>query len=380
MGSPLANVLLIIYCTQGKVGTSAVLIDDLHAWWLSIPLHTPYFTARAPSGRAAFDVLLIHMTTSNGTSGWGEACPVDGGYSPETPQTAWEAICRIAPLLRRASSGDAAERLALEKSKFPFVASAFSEALAAAEHDAVLAPLEHGTAIQLAGTVNSLDTNQAPRLAAELVEQGYTTLKVKVGLDPASDAVRVREIVSAVGSAARLRVDANRGYSEADALQFGSNVPEQAIEVFEQPLAADNWAGLERLARNVPLPLMLDESIYGPADIRRCAGWARAVKLKMSKAGGPRALIHQIDVARKCGLDVVIGNGIASDLGCYHEALCGVRAGLTNAGEFNGFMKLSHRLLPIHWQVANGALYLPAGMSSAPTPSSFAHLTVAAFG
>jgi L-alanine-DL-glutamate epimerase-like enolase superfamily enzyme len=356
-----------------------VSIEECRAWWLSIPLHTPYFTSRAPSGRTAFDVLLVRVRTASGATGWGEACPVDGGYSPETPETGWEALCRLASGLRRLGAPEASRRLAAEQHDFPFVVSAIREALAAAHRSDLLRPLEAPASIALAGTVNTLNREDAPRIARSLVAEGYTTLKVKVGLEPASDAARVRDIAEAIGGNARLRVDANRGYTEAQALAFGRGVPEEAIEVFEQPLAASDWAGMERLARLLPLPIMLDESIYGPDDIRRASGWARGVKIKMSKAGGPEALVDQIRLATGLGLSVVVGNGIATDFGCYHEALCCLRAGVGTAGEFNGFLKLSERLLATSLGVENGRLIVQPSVSDDLGAETFAHLAQRTF-
>ncbi|MDP1671721.1 MAG: enolase C-terminal domain-like protein, partial [Burkholderiales bacterium] len=246
---------------------------------------------------------------------------------------------------------------------YPFLLSGINECVLDLCDDTLISPLSEDGWFELAATVNTLDAAEAVQIAKQYVDSGYATLKVKVGIEARSDADRVTRIYEAVKGKAKLRVDANRNFSPDAAYEFAVNVPIEAIEYFEQPFASSNWQATESLATRSPIPLMLDESIYGPDDIKRVAktACAKAVKLKMSKVGGPRALYEQIKLARGLGLDVIVGNGVASDFACYREALCCSRTGVTTAGEMNGFLKLVAPILSEPLRMMGARLILPAG-------------------
>ena len=337
-------------------------IEKFGLWWVSIPLIRPYYTANNPKGRVALDVLLIRVTDKNGRSGWGEACPALTGYSPETPQSGWAFLADFLPKMLGHMNDEKTALVSSMFHEFPFVLSAFYECLADLSGDPLIQPNGEAVEVELAGTVNTLNAEEAAQIALQYADEGYSTLKVKVGMNAQDDAARVTRIWEAVEGRARLRVDANRAYQPASALEFARSVPVEAIEFFEQPFGHAKWRDTEELARESPIPLMLDESIYGLQDIERVAasGCAKAVKLKMSKVGGPTALVEHMNFARDRGLGVVVGNGVASDFGCYREALCCARAGLTTAGEMNGFLKLRHRLLNAHLKVVGPRLILDA--------------------
>lgn len=326
---------------QEDAGVRAMAHVECH--WLHLPLKVPYENALCRL--ESFDVMVIKLTDEAGRTGWGEACPV-AGYSPETPAQAWRYCEATLHALPGKVPSAIATLLAKDLLAYPFVVSAIHEAMA----DLGRSTLLHGATprpIPLLGTVNTLNSEAASRMALELIDQGYTTLKVKVGYDPEADALRVNKIAEVVAGEARLRVDANQGYDLAQAVRFARHVPAEAIECFEQPVGADRWDLLEEIGRLRLLPLMLDESIYASADIERAAAMpgVEAVKLKMSKAGGPVGLAEQIELCRARGLDVVMGNGVASDLGCFHEAMCYDALKLTTAAEMNGFLKPATSLL-----------------------------------
>ena len=68
-------------------------------------------------------------------------------------------------------------------------------------------------------SVSGLAPDRAAEIAAWAVEQGFDTMKVKVGLDPAEDVARVAAVRQAVGPDVRLGVDANGGWSVRTAIQ-----------------------------------------------------------------------------------------------------------------------------------------------------------------
>jgi len=216
--------------------------------------------------------------------------------------------------------------------------------------------------VPLLATVSGRDSPAALEEVERLIAAGYTTLKVKVGWDPDGDADWVRRVAEQVAGRAVLRLDANQAYSFDDASRFVAQVDPQAIEVFEQPFEPDAWDATSHLAARSPLPLMLDESIATCADLERLIDLqcAAAVKFKLAKAGGLRALSGLIGRAREAGLKVVLGNGVAGDVDNFHELAAASRL-IDTAGEMNGFLKPVERLLVNPYEVQAGHGVLPGG-------------------
>ena len=107
---------------------------------------------------------------------------------------------------------------------------------------------------------------------------------------------------------------------------------------------------------------MLDESIYGVADIDRAAAIPGVgyVKLKLKKIGSLDMLVDGLQRIRDLGMQPVLGDGVSIEIGCWMEACVAVRT-IANAGEMNGFLKARERLFANPLQFADGAIVLPAG-------------------
>ena len=127
----------------------------------------------------------------------------------------------------------------------------------------------------------------------------------------------------------------------------------------------DDWAAAKAVAAVSNVPFMLDESIYGPDEIERAAalGNVSYVKLKLMKAGSIDNLAAQLRLIRALGMTPVLGNGVASDLGCWMEA-CIARTLIDNAGEMNGFLKPVTPLFRDPLKVMDGAVVLPSTVPS----------------
>jgi L-alanine-DL-glutamate epimerase-like enolase superfamily enzyme len=85
------------------------------------------------------------------------------------------------------------------------------------------------------------------------------------------------------------------------------------------------------------------------------------VKFKLMKCGSMTRLEEMIKKASHARLKIILGNGVATDMGCLHEAQVAARLGLTiHAGEMNGFLKGTEQLLQPPLRVDKGALILPS--------------------
>ncbi|PWG64568.1 mandelate racemase/muconate lactonizing enzyme family protein [Spiribacter halobius] len=348
-------------------------IEQVTVRHVALPLSQPYRLAIGVVER--FDTLLVEMRDDTGRVGYGEATVLPG-YTEETLAGAWQRITDGAERLVGLGAEPARAMLAPLRRTAPFSATALATAVEMlAGHPALDAAA--GGRMPLLALLHA-DAGEA--LAAEVeghLAEGYDTLKVKVGFDVGTDLARVARIRAAVAGRARLRLDANQGYDREQACRFVGELDPDGIELVEQTCAAGDWEAAVAVARVAPVPLMLDESIYGHADIERAAelGCAGLIKFKLMKAGGLDALEGALQRIRELGMTPVLGNGVAGEIGCWLEACVGVRW-IDNAGEMNGFLKPRFSLLREPLQVEGGALRLPAG-PPVPDPDALAAATVA---
>ena len=163
----------------------------------------------------------------------------------------------------------------------------------------------------------------APRCAAE----GYTSLKIKVGRrDPHDEARLVVSIRAAVGPAVALRLDANRAWDLATALDFAARVAPAGIEYLEEPLRDSN--DLTAFAAKSPVPIALDETLLefspqAPAPLRGIA----ALILKTSVLGGYERSLAWARLARRERLSAVISAAFPSAVGMALDAACAATLG-----------------------------------------------------
>jgi len=324
---------------------------------LRSPLRVPYKLAFGPV--EAFDSLLVTVGDGERT-GVGEATFLPG-YSDETAEAGWARALDLAARMRGLSLRDAMAVAASAHSGAPFTGTAFATACEMLAGHPVL-HLSGPTTVPLLAIVNATAPAAYAREIESHLAAGYRTLKVKVGFEVEADIARVRHIQALVAGTAQLRLDGNQGYGREEALRFASALDPEGIELLEQPCAACDWDSAVAVARASPVPMMLDESIFGIPDIERAAELdaARYVKLKLMKAGSLDALTAGLRRIRALGMNPVLGNGVAADVGCWMEACVAARE-IDNAGEMNGFLKPRTRLFGDPVRVERGAMVLEAG-------------------
>jgi len=325
---------------------------------LRMPLKAPYRLSFGPLEH--FDTIVAECESDDGRIGLGEATVLTG-YTEETIEGSWRAACEIAA--RLAGLDIAAARAALMPfaGNLPFTATAFGTALEMLEEGAELR-IERERAVPLLAGINASSEEAVREEFERLHAEGYRTFKVKVGFEVEQDLAHVRNVQQLARGRATIRIDANQGYSAAQGVAFVRRLDPADIELFEQPCAAADWDSHLEVVRASPVPMMLDESIYGLREIERAAELraARFIKLKLMKLGSLEALARALERIRALGMKPVLGNGVACDLGCWMEACVAARH-IDNAGEMNGFLRARAGLLTRELEVRSGALLLKPG-------------------
>lgn len=171
--------------------------------------------------------------------------------------------------------------------------------------------LHPGAAAQVPvnATLAALSPDDAAREAQAALRQGFGTLKLKVAVaGDEADVERVAAVRQAAGPAARLRVDANGGWSEAQAARMLARLAPYELEYVEQPVPARELPALARLAAGSPIPIAADEAAAteaGAMAVLRLRA-ARVLVLKPMALGGPLPTLRIARAAAALGLPVVL--------------------------------------------------------------------------
>jgi o-succinylbenzoate synthase len=325
---------------------------------LRVPLKAPYRLAFGPVEH--FDTVVVECESQDGRQGLGEATVLTG-YTDETIEGSWNTANEIAGRLKGLESGAARALLQSLVKQHPFTVTAFATALEMLEGNLYLA-VEREHAVPLLAGINGTGEDAVRQEFERYYGEGYRTFKVKVGFEVDKDLAHVRCVQELAAGKARLRIDANQGYSAEQGVAFARALDPADIELLEQPCRAGDWDSHMAVVRAAGVPMMLDESIYGLEEIQRAADLAAArfIKLKLMKLGSLDALGQALERIRALGMAPVLGNGVACDLGCWMEACVAARH-IDNAGEMNGFLRARAGLLTEGLEVRSGALVLKPG-------------------
>jgi L-Ala-D/L-Glu epimerase len=286
----------------------------IHTRPLDLELAAPFKIARGTGQRLARN-LLVEIEHA-GWTGLGEAGPDSSGYYGETQSTMQAAIDEFAPIL-----GDdpmlIEDILAALDSRLYHGNSAAKSALDMAIHDLVgkslgipvycLLGLNPASAPATSFTI-SIDT---PKVMAERAASAhFPILKIKLGTS--NDLEIVRAIRDATG--ATLRVDANAAWSPKAAIHTIEAIAPYGIELVEQPVAADDLAGLKLVTQHSPIPIIADESCRTPDDVPKVSDCVDGINIKLAKCGGLRNALKMIHIARAHHLKVMLGCMVSSSL------------------------------------------------------------------
>lgn len=335
-----------------------MIISEIFLRRIDLPLVVPYRLSYRTF--ETFEPIVVEVVSDDGRVGWGEG-HISPGSSAETREGGWAFVNEFAPRFPGMAVADALDLVGGRWQESKVAATALTTALEMLNDDPRLA-VETPAELPLLTPFNAM---AAADIAAEVesrLEQGFRTFKIKVGKDAEADRTRVKTIQQAAAGRATLRLDANRAYSRAQALDFVSGLSPDGIELFEQPCDADDWDANAAVAAASPVPLMLDEPICTLADIERAAGIGGVgfCKLKLKRFGGLAALEEGLNAVRAHGMSPVLGDGLGSEIACWMEACVAART-IDNAGEFNGFLKPKLRLFTEPLDFRDGTLHLPAG-------------------
>ncbi|MFO0906284.1 MAG: enolase C-terminal domain-like protein [Pirellulales bacterium] len=273
--------------------------------------------------------VLVRVHDDSGVSGVGEAS-VTSVWSGET-QTGVIALVRefLAPLVVGADPFDVdwimrkIDRAAFANS---FCKAAIECALLDLQGKLLGAPLwrllggrdpaASDRGVRLKFVIGKVEPAVAAERAALMVGRGWTTIKVKVGVDPRADLARMRAVREAVGPDVLLTVDANGGYTVDQAAWAARHFESLDVALLEQPTRRGDHRAMAQVRRKVGIPVMADESVFTALDalevLRHDA--ADVMSLYPGKHGGIRATQNIARMAEAAGVVCTIGSNLEREV------------------------------------------------------------------
>lgn len=165
-------------------------------------------------------------------------------------------------------------------------------------------------------SMGAYEPERARSRAGELVEEGFTTIKVKVGGDPAKDIERVRIVREVIGPERELVIDANCGWDAATAIAATREMDDCNVALFEQPTPDGDYAALAEVRRNIRPKVMADDICFNLVHARELIRneCCHVISLYPGKNGGIRKSKQIAEFAASHGIPCSIGSNLEWDV------------------------------------------------------------------
>lgn len=326
-----------------------------------------------PLGRPA---VLVRLTASEGTTGWGECVP-SPRWSYETLETVCSTIdLYLAPELLHQ---DPLDRERLHAAMNRVIAPSFStgQPICKAGVDLALFDLtgkllgqsaverwgrKGQSSVALSWTLNPRTIEELESQVAEARSRGYRGFNIKVAPNPLADVALVKR-VRELAPNAELWVDANGGYHTADALAVAPQFADLGVSFFEQPVPANRLSGFAQLKRQRALPVIMDEGIVSCVELEEFhrLNLLDGVAIKVARVGGLTEARRQIEFLEQNGL-LFLGSGLTDpDVSLAGSVALFAAYGLRTPAALNGPQYLTASVLQRPLTVNKALISVPTG-------------------
>jgi L-alanine-DL-glutamate epimerase-like enolase superfamily enzyme len=277
---------------------------------LAAPLESSYGAVRDR------EMLTVAITDGEGATGHGEAAPLEP-YDGVSIAEVELALQSYRPVLAESDGSHGARLLEAcrRTADLPAALAAIDMALwdraGRREGKPVAALLTDRPAqeVPVNATLSALDRAGVAEQAAAAVRDGFSCLKVKVGLG--DDAGRVAAARAAAGPEAALRLDANGAWSVEEAVRAIEALSPAGLELVEEP--THGLRAVREVRERVAVRISIDETAAEPGALG--AGVADAVCLKVSRCGGISGLLAAAALVRTSGAEVYLASTLDGPLG-----------------------------------------------------------------
>ncbi len=289
-------------------------IKSIKAYQVDLPLHEGSYKWSGGKSVDVFDSTIVAIETDEGTTGYGEVCPLGPFYLAAYGGGVRAGIRELGPHLigmDPTKIGPINDMMDRAMKGHPYVKSAIDIAC----WD-LLGKVSGQSTCELLGgrfgddfvLYRAISQQSADAMAANVAgyrDQGYRRFQLKVGGDPLEDIERIKAVAAVLEPGDRLVADANTGWLMHDAARVVRAV--QDVDVYiEQPCLSYNEC--LSIRRRTNHAFVMDECIDGTDSLVRCLadGGADVVNIKISKFGG----LTKAKLAR----DLCVSQGVAMTL------------------------------------------------------------------
>ncbi len=278
---------------------------------------------RINRGTRAASVHLWLRLNHDGVEGWGEASSFSTGGQRQEAEQLMRQIEAIAPTLSTYSPWDRQqiEQLMLEEQLLSGARTAIDLALQDWMGKKLGLPLWKLWGLDCdrippTSVTLGLSSPEAAQAWLKAWQERVAVEVIKIELGSPAGMAADQTLFSALEEVAppeaRIHVDAKGGWSLADAITMIGWLRERGVEFVEQPLAEGEEELMGELKARGTLPIFADESCWGLTDIPKLVDKVDGINLKLMKCGGLTEARRMVEMAKACGLQVM--------LGCYSDS------------------------------------------------------------
>ena len=234
-------------------------------------------------------------------------------------------------------------------------------------------PWRHSTPVEVNAIIGEATPAETGVLATKAVEEGFRTLKLKVGgRDISIDEEALARTRNAVGNAIKLRLDANRAWPENQASLALDRLAKFSPEFIEEPVTPSDIPTLSPLHRKSPIPIAADESVENAQSAATLAdsGTVDILVIKLARVGGITAARSIIEHARARGLGAVLTSSLETGVGLASALHLAAAMDIPQACGLATGPLLTHDLLQAPLSPDSGFLITPDSPDSASPPMS----------
>jgi muconate cycloisomerase len=166
-------------------------------------------------------------------------------------------------------------------------------------------------------SMGAYDVERARSRAAELVAQGFDTVKVKVGGVPEQDLQRVRAVREVIGPERSLVIDANCGWDADTAISCVRQLADCRLALVEQPTPDGDYEAIARVRKETGVLVMADDMCFNlvhAQELIRHQG-CDVISVYPGKNGGIRKSREIVEFAGRHGVACAIGSNLEWDVG-----------------------------------------------------------------
>ncbi|HEY4313794.1 MAG TPA: enolase C-terminal domain-like protein [Pirellulales bacterium] len=166
-------------------------------------------------------------------------------------------------------------------------------------------------------SMGAYEPERAVRRTHELLAAGFTTIKVKVGGNPADDIARVRAVREAAGPMTALVIDANCGWDADTAIEAIRALDDCNLSLVEQPTPDGDYAALARVRQAIRPPVMADDICFNFMHAQELVRnhCCDVISVYPGKNAGIGKARRVADFAAAHGLSASIGSNLEWDIG-----------------------------------------------------------------